>query len=327
VIDGLSAGPHTILAVHPDYSDGRRDAIAAGSSGIEVELKGPGALAGVVLADGARPASEYVLVGRPVLGSSPAEHELRRAWNSAPLLARVSQADGAFSFARVEPGTYDLTAYLPDKRSATLRAVSVAPGEHKRGLRLAAGRSATIRGRAIDYQTGRPIAGARAEGRGTAYRQLTATADRNGVFTLEGLPVGGMVDFAVIPPRNDYLSDCQHRLIPEGGGTIDIGDVPMFPGSNQALGMRAQIATGLWFHSQEGRPAVYSVAPGSTAERAGVRAGDFVIAVNDKDVRQQSSSVAEGLLATGGQSIKLTLLYGAGRRTVQVDRADPGAGP
>jgi RNA polymerase sigma factor (sigma-70 family) len=327
VIDGLTAGPHTISAVHPDHSDGRRDAIAAGSRGIEVQLERPGALAGVVLADGARPASEYMLVGRPVLGSSPAEHELRRAWNSAPLHARVSQADGAFSFARVEPGTYDLTAYLPDKRSATLRAVRVAPGEPKRGLRLVAGPSATIRGRAIDYQTGRPIPGARAEGRGTAYRQLTATADRNGVFTLEGLPVGGIVDFAVIPPRNDYLSDCQHRVVPERGGTIDIGDVPMFPGSNQALGMRAQIATGLWFHSQEGRPAVYSVAPDSPAERAGVRAGDFVVAVNDKDVQQQSSSVAEGLLATGGQSIELTLLSGAGRRTVQVHRADPGAGP
>ena len=326
VINGLSEGPYSIVAVHPEYSDGRRDQVAAGSGGVELQLKGPGSLSGVVLGQSGRPAGEYVIVGRPLLGVDAAEPELRRAWNSAPLRARVSQADGAFSFATVAPGDYELNAYLPEKSSATLGRIAVAPGEHKTGLRLVVGPGAAIRGRAVEYRTGRPIAGARAEGRGTAYRLLAATADHNGVFLLEGLPAGGTVDFAIIPPRNDYLSDCQHRRMPDGGGTVDIGDVPMFPGSNQALGMRAQIATGLWFHSQESRPAVYSVAPSSVAERAGVRVGDFVIALNDIDVQKQSSSVAEGLLATSGQTIKLTLLSGAERRSIRLQRPDSESG-
>jgi hypothetical protein len=255
-----------------------------------------------------------------VLGVDAAEHELRLAWSRPPLRARVSQADGAFAFASVSPGTYELDAFLPDKTSASLRSITVAGGERKTGLRLVTQPSAAIRGRAVDYRTGRPVAGARAEGRGTAIQQVAATADAQGVFTLEGLPAGKLVDFAIIPPRNDYLTDNQHRVMPAKGGIVDIGDVPLFPGSNQTLGMRGAVVTGLWFQSQEGRPAVYSVVPGSPGATAGARPGDLVLAVDETDVRAQSSSVTEGLVASAGPSIKLTLTSGGEPRVISVQR-------
>jgi hypothetical protein len=207
---------------------------------------------------------------------------------------------------------------------ATLRAIKVAGGERRTGLRLVAQPSGTIRGRAIDYQTGRPIAGARAEGRGMSIGQIGAVADATGRFTLAGLPPGQLVDFAIVAPSGDYITDCQHRVMPAKGGTVEIGDVPLFPGPQQRLGARGAMATGLWFQSQEGRPAVYSVVPGSPGDLAGVRPGGFVLAVDDTDVRKLSSSVVEGLVATGSRLFKLTIQSGGDPRVFTIGRIEPG---
>jgi RNA polymerase sigma factor (sigma-70 family) len=310
VIDGLTGGPHTILVVHPDFADFLRDSIAAGATGVELRLQRPGSLGGTVVREGDRPVTEFMIVGRPVLGAEPSESELRGHWQRPAIRARVSNARGIFLFEKIPPGTYELNAFLPDKTSASLAPVSVGPGENKTGVRLQAQPSATIRGRIVDYRTGQPVPGARAEGRGNAGGQLTATADASGMFALEGLPAGRLIDFAVTPPRGDYITDCQHRVMPARGGVVEIGDVPLFPGNNQRLGVHGAATTGIWFQSQEGRPAIYSLVPGSPGASAGARVGEFVLAVDDTDVRKTSSSVVEGLVASSGQSVKLTLQAG-----------------
>jgi RNA polymerase sigma factor (sigma-70 family) len=320
VIEGLSAGPYTILTLHPAFADHRQDHIAAGARGLELRLQRPAGLAGVVVRSDGRPVTEYTILGRPLLGPRAGEPELRLAWSRPPLRALVSRADGTFDFPRVSPGVYELDAYLPDRTSASLPAVTVTEGQQQSGLRLVAGPSASVRGRVIDYRTGRPIAGARAEGRGTASGQVTATTDAAGVFVLEGLPAGRRVDFAVVSPRSDYLTDSQHRQTPATGGVLEIGDVPLFPGSNQVLGARGASSTGVWFQSEEGRPAVYSVRPGSPGARAGLRGGELVIAVDAVDARNTSSSVVEGLVASAGAEIALTLQSGGQPRRLIVTR-------
>jgi protocatechuate 3,4-dioxygenase beta subunit len=325
-IDGLAPGPYSIEVSHADLSTARLEHVAAGASGVEVRLARPGALAGVVVG-AAGPATQYTIVARVVLGPSPTEHELRDSWSRASFKAQVTQPDGTFTFPSVPPGTYEIDAYLPDRRVATLAALTIAPGERKTGVRLVAQSGVAIRGRVVDYRTGQPVVGARAEGRGTALGQLTATTDGAGMFLLEGLPAGRMVDFAVVGPRAGYLTDCQHRLMP-AKGAVEIGDVPLFPGPTQKLTVLGAAATGLWFHSQEGHPTVYSVMPGSPSEAAGARIGEPVLAVDDTDVRALSSSVVEGLVATGGRSVRLTVQAPAGPRVVHVPRPEPGsAGP
>jgi Carboxypeptidase regulatory-like domain/PDZ domain len=311
VIDGLTGGPHTILAVHPDFADFLRNSIASGATGVELRLQRPGSLGGMVVREGDQPVTEFMIVGRPVLGAEPSDSDLRVHWQRPAIRARVSNARGIFLFEKIPPGTYELNAYLPDKTSASLASVSVGPGEKKTGVRLQAQASAAIRGRIVDYRTGHPVPGARAEGRGNAGGQLNATADASGIFILEGLPAGRLIDFAVTPPRGDYITDCQHRLTPARGGVVEIGDLPLFPGNNQRLGMHGAATTGIWFQSQEGRPAIYSVVPGSPGASAGARVGEFVLAVDDTDVRKASSSVVEGLVASSGQSVKLTLQAGS----------------
>jgi RNA polymerase sigma factor (sigma-70 family) len=322
-IDGLGPGRYSIEVSHADHSTARLEHIAAGASGVELRLARPGALAGVVTGPEG-PASQYTIVARPVLGPSPTEHDLRDSWSRASFKAPVARPDGAFTFPSVPPGTYEITAYLADRRVASLAPLTIAPGERKTGVRLVAQPGVTIRGRVVDYRTGEPVVGARAEGRGTAYGQLTATTDGAGRFVLEGLAAGRLVDFAVVGPGAGYLTDCQHRLMP-AKGTVDIGDVPLFPGPTQKLTVLGAAATGLWFHSQEGHPTVYSIMPGSPSDLAGARIGDPVLAVDDTDVRRLSSSVVEGLVATGGRTVRLTLQSPAGPRVVSVPRPEPGA--
>jgi hypothetical protein len=278
----------------------------------------------VVIGPGERPAPTYIIVARPTLGANATANDLRAGWFGPALrVGVVSQPDGAFTLDSVPAATYEIVAYLPDRSVATLPPMAVASGERKTGLRLVTQPSATIRGRVIDYRTGLPIAGARAEGRGTARDSLAATADSGGWFSLEGFPAGKVVDFAVAAPRGDYLTDCQHRLIPAKGGTVEIGDVQLFPGPAQKLTIAGQTATGLWFHSQEGRPTVYAVVPGSSAAAAGARNGEFVLAVDDVDVRKLSSSVVEGLVATGGRTVKLTVQSAGSPRILNVARIEP----
>ncbi len=310
-IEGLSEGLHAIVVAHPDFPASRREQVAAGSSGIELRLERGGSLAGVVIGQGGRPATDFLIVARPTVGPKATEPELRASWSRPSFQTGVmSQPDGAFAFASATSATYEIVAYLPDRSVAILPKVELAAGERKTGLRLEAQPSSTIRGRVINYRTGQPIAGARVEGRGTATGYLVATTDASGRFSIDGFPAGHTADFAVVGPRWDYLTDCQHRMMPPQGGdagVVDIGDVPLFPGPGQKLTIAGTAATGLWFHSREGRPLIHSVMPGSAGAAAGARNGEWVLAVDGVDVSKASSSVVEGIVATGGRTVALTV--------------------
>ena len=113
--------------------------------------------------------------------------------------------------------------------------------------------------------------------------------------------------------------------MPAKGGVVEIGDVPLFPGPLQKLVLQGTAVTGLWFHSQEGRPTIYSVMPGSAGATAGARNGELVLAVDDTDVTKLSSSVVEGLVSTGGRTVKLTVLTAGQPRIIQVPRIESGS--
>jgi RNA polymerase sigma-70 factor (ECF subfamily) len=311
-IEGLGEGPHSIVVAHPEHPNLRRDHVAAGSRGVELRLEREGSLAGVVVGPDGRPIPTYMITARRVLPPSASETEIRAGWSGPALEAAVlSQADGTFKLGPVTAGTYEIVAYVPDQSVAALPAVTLAAGEGRRDLRLVTQASATIRGRVVDYVTGQPLANARVEGRGSARGRLATTADAAGAFSLRGFAPGHVADFAVQSPVGNHLTDCQHRMIPPEGGTIDVGDVVLFSGPAQKLTQTGQIATGLWFHSIEGRPVVYAVRPGSPSAIAGIRAGDPVLSVADKeadkDARKLSASVVEGLVASGGAIVKLTV--------------------
>jgi S1-C subfamily serine protease len=65
--------------------------------------------------------------------------------------------------------------------------------------------------------------------------------------------------------------------------------------------------------------------PGSPAAGAGARPGELVLAVDGSDVRALSSSVVEGLVATGGSTVELKVQAASGPRVLAVPRQNPGA--
>ncbi|HEY0706709.1 MAG TPA: carboxypeptidase-like regulatory domain-containing protein, partial [Polyangia bacterium] len=328
LIEGLSEGPHTIVVTQGDQSDMRREGVPAGSAGIELRLEKYGSLDGVVVDSSGRPVPTFVVVARPLLGPNPSEPDLRSHWGRPQLRAEIlSQPDGAFRLPAVPAATYEIVAFGPDHSVATLHPLVVAAGEPRHNLRLTTRPGATIRGRVVDHRTGLPIAGARAEGRGTAHGLITGATNADGWFSLSGLPAGNVADFAVTGPGAAYITDCQHRAIPADGTTVEIGEVRLFPGPVLKLTMAGQVATGLWFHSREGRPMVPAVAADSIAAAAGARPGELVLAVDGSDVRKLSSSVVEGLVATGGPTVNLTVQAPGSRstRTLSVAHVDPAA--
>jgi hypothetical protein len=326
-LEGLGTGPHTLVVAHPDFPELARVGLSAGGDPIDIVLPSGASLAGVVLDRSGRPAPDFEVVARPLPGPQPTEGELRASWMGPRARAAVlAQADGTFALTVPEvPGVrYQLVAYLPDRSAASVPPVTLASGQPITGLRLQARPAATIRGRAVDHRTGAPIAGARVAGRGMAAGVLAGSGDADdaGRFALPGLPANQPVEFAVIGPGGAYLTDCQHRTAPDAGGTLDIGDVPLFAGPAEQLTLNGQFATGLWFHSQDGRPTVHAVRAGSPAAAAGVRPGELVLKVGDTDVRALSSSVVEGLVATAHGSVRLTVqsMTAGAPRTLEVPR-------
>jgi S1-C subfamily serine protease len=67
------------------------------------------------------------------------------------------------------------------------------------------------------------------------------------------------------------------------------------------------------------------VFPGSPAERAGIRAGDIITAVGDRQVDSREAFSTATATLTAGQSTQLTLDRGGATQRVQVQLADPPA--
>ncbi len=101
-----------------------------------------------------------------------------------------TDAEGAFAFEGLRPGTYTVGAEHGEHLDAQEQTVTVRPGRMASGLRLLLARGASIAGRVIDLD-GNPVPGAEisATPQGKfAYRNATAGAD--GAFILRGLEPG-----------------------------------------------------------------------------------------------------------------------------------------
>ncbi|HEY0712022.1 MAG TPA: carboxypeptidase regulatory-like domain-containing protein [Polyangia bacterium] len=323
VIEGLSQADHAIVVAHPEYPEVRREHVPAGTQGLELRLERQASLQGVVLGFDGRPAPLYAIVARPMLSNDPTEAELRKHWVGPGFRQDVlAQLDGVFDLGPLPPGRYEVVAHLPNQLVGTLGPINLHAGERRRDLRLLSRFGVSLRGRVVDSETGQPILTARVEGRGTARGSLAANVDSTGSFVVAGFPPGQVVDFAVLSLGGDYLTESLHRTLSLSESTVDLGSIRLFAGPGQKLTFSGQAATGLWFHTLDGQSMVYAVRPGSLAANAGIRRGDRVFAVNDVDVRDASSSVIEGLVATSGTTIKLTISSSGVLRTVVLQRPD-----
>jgi membrane-associated protease RseP (regulator of RpoE activity) len=267
------------------------------------------------------PASDFALEVRP-RRSAGASTPVR------PLLQTVHEPSGAFAITALAPGDYELSVRTPaGQLGGTL--VAVAEGQSRQGLRIVVRGSMTIRGRLVDDRTGQPVpgvtvtlAGASAPGAD----QPRALTDPGGGFAIEKIPRQQQVALSFRSPDPGHLPELERLVSPEDSEGVDLGTLRLVRGSwDQRLAGGPRGLTGLDHGLSAGQVVLLEVRPGTPAVRAGLQAGDRLLAIDGKEVRGLGHEGRSFLLVGPPGSTVAVTVQGPGQaaRIVTLSREAP----
>ncbi len=273
------------------FASVEKEDVPADTLALELRLRRFGALAGRVVDRSGAPVVDYTLFVVP----------LERMWDRRQL--SLHDPNGAFRVSKLEPDSYDLTARTSDGCTALLSQVRADDGQERGGLVLTLAAAATVRGRVVDHSGGAPVAGAHVSVY-QAGRSLKGDSDASGSFAIAGLAAGAITVSVDAP--SGYLNDSGHRAhFPDGAGDLDIGAIRLMRG---AWPDEITAFDGLEAENVDGTTRVGSVQPGSPADRAGIRAGDALLSVNDQDCSDLGREAVNFLLL-GGPDTPITIEF------------------
>lgn len=270
--------PLQVSVDHPAYAPYQSPVIQNRETELRVVLAMGGAVVGTVIDERS---------GDPI---ADARVTIRRG--GQVLVERGTAADGTFRAERIEPGRISIEVSTANHLSTTVER-TVTPDRHGDGeldvgtIRLAtAGR---IEGRVLDAY-GDPVPGATVVLEGGRGAPLEATTSAGGRFAIERVPVGSYMlsashaiagDTRETGVRVDAGSDERgYELRTDRRYQADSDD----PGAALATGVAVAVRT-------DGSAVVVTwVAEGSAAERAGVREGDVILAVDEEEVTTASAA-------------------------------------
>lgn len=297
---GLPAPPYTVRAEHANFAPSPSVQVADASQPVQFTL------------DAGRPVAGTVVdrsTGEPIAGA-------RLSLKRGGLSERVdSDREGRFEFKRVSRGTFHLVAEAPGHLSAS-RAVEV-EGERRLppDVEFELDPSGSLSGEVVD-RIGKPIWNAEvAIGDPPEWARAVRT-DHGGHFVLRDLPAGdALVTARKGEARGESASARVHegvdspgvivrfdRTVAEDEEETSERDAPAASDSDEVLAVpgvaRAADATDprapLALARRGDQVVVERVAPGSSAERLGLRPGDVLAAINGEQVR--SPAQARGML-------------------------------
>ena len=299
-LDAVAGARYTLHARAPGGAEATVTGVIAGATAVTLRLDEPGRVRGTLVGFAGQPQVRVHPLGNTIEGA----------------LARV---DGDhFVVDGLAPGPYALLAAAGSQGAA--EAVTVRAGaDTVVALRPRPG--AHLDGRVVDFVTGAPVAGARCSvapyvdganvlAWGTA---IAAPTDAGGRFALD-VPSGAIEVSCVERPT-------QHgggagRLAPRAGEaatiTIPVVTSPTSSAASNGIGAR-------WLLGAAGAGYTHTIVelrPGGAAERAGLRVGDAVTAVDGRDVAPLAD--VERLLGLHPVGATIALDYrrgGATRRT------------
>jgi protocatechuate 3,4-dioxygenase beta subunit len=313
-LEALKNGTYTLWAISAEHPEIERSGIAAGTRDVRLQAGRGASLSGVFVDGGGRPIPSYTLVVVPP-GKDDADARFRRATDDGKGLV-VSEPRGAFAVDRLSPGLYELVASAADGRSARL-SVSVTEGEKKRGVRLVAETGILVSGRVLEYESGQPLAGMQVRIR-AATAALEATTDAQGVFRIGGVPVIPGVTGMVGPRERTHIGQ-SFAIPPARDGAVELGTIRLMKldPENPSKGR-----VGISFGERDGKMVINAVMPETPAARAGLRAGDVLIAVDGKNALTDRSAAMTALRPEDpGKEIKLLVQTpGQEPRSVTVKR-------
>ncbi|HJZ88376.1 MAG TPA: carboxypeptidase regulatory-like domain-containing protein [Polyangia bacterium] len=308
-IDDLAAGKYTVWAAHAGFPNAELDHVPADSTGVRVQFKPEAVVAGVVVGGGGKPVADYALT---VMPSQPSVQSRVAAFMGGSAQQQVHDPSGAFEVHSLQAGTYDLVVTATDGHAGKLGGVTLADGEQKRNLRIQIGQGVTLKGRVVEWGSGRPIADAHLIA-GATGQPVLANADAQGSFQLEGLPPGRPVQIVAsqdVPMLggSKVLMDTREINIPDGKDTWDAGTIKLVQGDISLL-MSAPGSTGMSAINRDGRAYVDRIVPNSPAAKAGLKPGDALMTVDGRDVSDLGPT-AIGLWTLGAVGTQVVIGYG-----------------
>jgi hypothetical protein len=257
---------------------------------VALVLGGPGApISGLVLLPDGKPATSALVRAGFDGGTLRSDLVVRHQ--------AITKDDGSFVIEGLTEGKYMLKAW----RTGLSETQPVVVVSGQRDARLAFTESpppaaVRIAGRAVEKSSGAPVAGARVRAvvRGVE-RRLEATTSTDGSFEIPGLAPGQEVVLGVSGPSG-ALSGTRQLRVAAGATVVDLGAIPLVKPS----------FVGIMMPAFGDRPGEVHVAAGSPAERAGVKNGDRIRAIDGRDVTGLAPGEIVGLLS-GEPDTKATL--------------------
>lgn len=309
-IADLPRGSYALLARDNTGAEIAVSGIAAGQRDVELVLPTPSAITGT-------------LVG---FSGQTQVFAVREDAQSRPALISGRVTGNAFELGPLSPGYYRVSAQS-SSQAAGARA-HVATGQTTE-LTLASEGSAKVRGRLVEFKTGRPVAGQRCyavprvgESRSGRIMGDGAASASDGTVVLDGVPAG---DIAIqCPGSHLHVSDGLRLLSLAPNQTVDI-DIPVVAVDQDVAATLSSFGARFDLHWL--RPRLAQLSADGPARAAGFREGDIVVRVEEQSVAELSPEGVWLLISNQppGTTVAITARRGNAtiRGTVELTAFDP----
>jgi protocatechuate 3,4-dioxygenase beta subunit len=320
----LSPGAYTVRAFRKGGGESVVEGVRVGTS-VTLKIKTEGSISGTLVdAKGATPERFSISLRDDRTGV--ARHE------------SFFGTRGAWTMRDLSEGTYHVVG---EAGGRALVDVKIAQGEKREGVALVLEPHATVRGRVIALETGKPVAGMQvfvraAKGDQSNMFFIDESSDRrnitdaDGRFELEQAPAGRVV--VTLFPKDFSNGDYAFASV---GATVQAGAPNEIPPIKVARArVKGELTGDLGFTTRDSEPGadpdqsravVALVRPNSAVAKAGLAVGDEIVSVDGYDVVGPNGYLYSALTRVPeGTVLKLGLKSG-NAISVRADRPRPGA--
>ena len=169
----------------------------------------------------------------------------------------------------------------PNRRDAPWRRPPEEDASSKLVARFAPSGGATLRGRVVDAESGRPSIGVGIEAHiGDAF--MRTVSDNAGAFKMSGMLPGRRITVWIIGRTDTFVAERIDVTSPGEGETADAGVVRLLRGDELAAHLEGWM--GMFVSRRGRRNVVAAVSPWSPADRAGIQVGDVLLSIEGRDV-------------------------------------------
>ncbi len=307
-------GSWTAVAISPFHGSSAR-VVARHEQEMMLELRAGGAVAGRVIDASGQPVTTYAIAVEEFVAADGEGVPYNRAEIGR---LQISQADGAFEFGQLRPGTYRFRVQATGLAPGFSDRVVVQPGARRSGVEVRLHEGAMVRGTVRVMGSQEPIAGALVEllEPTSLLPSNTVRTDASGNYELRGIPAGR---HSLRVTHERYLSEFSSGVEVARGGVLrrDIqmtergrGDVFAFQGIGAVLQSGARGIE------------VRSVMEGTPAEAFGLQPGDAILAVDrERTAEMDLQRVVDMIRGEAGAPVQIEIeREGEGRMTLNLER-------